>query len=123
MVQKKRFIEIRVTEIDRQKFAVVPLNDYKAYLKATLMKPKHVRPRPSFLDKRPDVAAFFRDNLDRQSLLATRDECAKRFGEKNTPSRAVAYRYWQKLRKERAVDASINLVGDFAGNYLLGRLR
>lgn len=96
-----------MAKIDGQKYAVVPLDEYKAFLKASLNKSKHTRPRPTFIMQRPDVADFFREKFGTQSLVATVAECREKFGEENTPTMSAAHRHWQKLRKEKLVEIDV----------------
>lgn len=102
-----KFIEIQVAKIDRQKYAVVPLKEYQTFVRAKLLKKVQQRPRPSFIDARPEVAAFFTERREAKNADVVIEECRKRFGPNNTPSRSAAYRFWQKLRSKEVLQEAL----------------
>ena len=103
MKKKIKHVEIQVATIDHLKYAIVPLREYEEYVTATLLRKKHVRPKPSFIDERPAVAAFFAENINSKSAASLITECRNRFGVKNTPTAAVVYRYWKRMREHAAL--------------------
>ncbi|TAA61624.1 hypothetical protein [Shinella sp. JR1-6] len=102
MSKKIKYVEVRVATIDHRKYAVVPLREYEEYVTATLLRKTHKRPRPSFIDERPTVAAFFAENINTKSAATLITECSGRFGAENTPTLAVVYRYWKRLSERAA---------------------
>lgn len=107
MPKQIKFVEIQVTKIDRQKYAVVPLKEYQAFVRTKLLKKAHQRPRPSFIDERPEVAAFFTNRREAKNADAIIEECQQRFGSDNTPSRSALYRFWQKLRSKEVLQEAL----------------
>lgn len=103
MSKQIKYVEVQVATIDHRKYAIVPLPEYEEYVRTTLLRKKHMRPRPLFIDERPEVAAFFAENINKKSAAALITECRNRFGTENTPTAAVVYRYWKRLREHVAL--------------------
>ena len=107
MSKKIKFVEIQVAKIDREKYAVIPLKEYQAFVRTKLLKKAHQRPRPSFIDERPEVAAFFTERREAKNADTVIEECRQRFGSDNTPSRSALYRFWQKLRSKEVLQEAL----------------
>lgn len=61
--------------------------------------------RASRVDLDDEVRAFLNDLVGRQTLKQLVAACQKKFGLERSPSRSTIHRYWQRVRRERAVAA------------------
>lgn len=109
MTTKIKYVEIPITQVNREKFALVPLRAYEEFVRANLLKRAHKRPRPGFVEQRPKVAAFLNEHRNTKSLQSLLAECRSRFGDEDTPTQSSAYRYLQRLRKQDALQHALDL--------------
>ncbi len=87
-------------------FVLVPVADYVCLLHIRrqlegLHADRNIilgRAGKSLLDRNPDVAHFFIQNLGRYSVAILLKKCRRKFGSARTPSRSAAYRFWDKLK-------------------------
>jgi IS30 family transposase len=104
MAKKVKFVEIQVAKIDRQKFAVVPLHEYEAFVREHRLKKAHRRPRPSKIDQNPELAAFLAKVLGTKLMPEIMADCCSKFGAENVPAMSKIYAYWAKLRRQTILD-------------------
>ncbi len=104
MPKKIKYVEIEVAKIDRQKYAVVPLREYEAFVREHRLKRACVRPRPSKIDQNPELAAFLAEILGTKPMPEVIADCHARFGAENVPTMNRIYAHWQKLRRQAILD-------------------
>jgi hypothetical protein len=54
------------------------------------------------IERDPEVAVFIAERLGSKYLREIREECAKQFGRRRTPSMSAIHRFWLRLRPHKA---------------------
>ncbi|MGC4409265.1 hypothetical protein D4A92_21500 [Rhizobium rosettiformans] len=119
MPKKIKYVEIEVAKIDRQKYAVVPLHEYEAFVREHRLKRACFRPRPSKIDQNPELAAFLADVLGTKPMPEVMADCVAKFGAENVPTINRIYAHWQKLRRQAILDGEKR---SMLGSFSLDRL-
>lgn len=97
-------------------FVLIPLNDYVELLNKQRQLAEHQADShiilgnagKSRLDRNPEVAYFFMQNLGRYPMGEILKKCRRRFGASKTPSLAAAYRYWDKVREAHKAGQTVD---------------
>ncbi|MCX8995517.1 hypothetical protein NOF55_00160 [Rhizobiaceae bacterium BDR2-2] len=104
MPKKIRYFDIQVAKIDRQKYAVVPLHEYEAFVRENRLRKAQRRPRPTKINANPEIAAFLASVLGTMPVDEIFFQCRIRFGEENAPSVKRIYAHWARLRRQAALN-------------------
>ncbi|KAB2773253.1 hypothetical protein F9L00_24805 [Brucella anthropi] len=98
---------LKKLELAGSDFVLIPLNDYVELLNKQRQLAEHQADRMivlgragrSVIERNPEVAYFFMQNLGQLPMTALLKKCRRRFGNTKTPSLSAAYRYWDKVRE------------------------